>query len=246
MGNVSTYGYSDIGNRQENEDNGGIYVYGTNIVAVVADGLGGQGGGQAASSLALHELSRCGTQEKLPDREEIEAYFQKANEAIIKRQQNQFHMKTTAVYLCIHGKSAIWAHIGDSRLYHFYQKKLCHFTQDHSVSQLAVLLGEISSSEIPGHAKRSHLLKALGCEEMKPEVHEAVLLEPGQHAFLLCTDGFWECMEEEELQDALFHTETAEEWITFLRQKITLNSGENHDNNTAMAVFLEVRSEKMV
>lgn len=240
MEKVSTYGYSDIGSRQKNEDNGGIYIYGKNLVAIVADGLGGQGKGDAASLAALTELSRCGSLGELPDKTMLESYFQRANEVIIKKQQNQFQMKTTAVYLCIHDNCAIWAHIGDSRFYHFYRGELCHFTLDHSMSQLAVTLGEISRSEIPGHSERSCLLRALGCEEIKPEIHETITLQPGKHAFLLCTDGFWEYLHENELSEGLAQTKTAQEWIAFLCSRIEERHGEEYDNNTAMAIFLEV------
>lgn len=240
MSRVSTYGYSDMGGRPINEDSGGIYVYADKIIAVVADGLGGQGDGNIASALALEELADCGIQAELPEPETIHASFLKANEAIMERQQNKFHMKTTAVYLCIYKDHAIWAHIGDSRLYHFYQNEICHVTLDHSVSQLAVFLGEISRSEIPHHSGRSRLIKALGCDEAEPEIHETVLLEPGKHVFLLCTDGFWEYMEEEELAHSIAEVQTAEEWIAFLRGQIAKRCGDDHDNNTAMAVFLEV------
>lgn len=240
MSRVSTYGYSDVGGRPINEDSGGIYVYKDKIIAVVADGLGGQGDGNIASALALEELAGCGVQTGLPEPETIQSSFVKANEAIINRQQNRFHMKTTAVYLCIYQNRAIWAHIGDSRLYHFYRDEICHFTLDHSVSQLAVLLGEISREEIPVHAGRSRLIKALGCDEAEPEIHEAVLLEPGKHVFLLCTDGFWEYMKEEELTVSASKAETAEEWVAFLRECLEKRCGAGHDNHTAAAVFLEV------
>lgn len=241
MSNVSTFGYSDIGGRPVNEDNGGIFVYPDKIIAVVADGLGGEGDGDIASLTALEELSRCGMEEGMPDRETLLAGFRQANEEILKKQQRGVSMKTTAVYLCICGNRAVWVHIGDSRMYHFYQNKLCHYTLDHSVSQLAVLMEEIERKDIPGHSGRNRLLKALGCEEeTEPKLHEPIELEPGRHAFLLCTDGFWEYLDEEELSLALLHTSTAEEWVNCLREYHAKRCGVENDNNTAMAVILEI------
>jgi len=241
MSNVSTFGYSDIGGRPVNEDKGGIYVYTDKIIAVAADGLGGEGGGDIASLTALEELSRCGVEGDLPDRETILTGFHKTNEMILKKQQDTSAMKTTAVYLCIYGNHAVWAHIGDSRLYHFYQNEICHYTLDHSVPQMAVLMEEIERKDIPKHPGRSRLLKALGCEEdAEPEIHEPVLLEPGRHAFLLCTDGFWEYLAEEELSEALVCTATAKEWVSCLRGHLSKRCGREHDNNTAMAVVLEI------
>lgn len=237
---VSTYGYSDAGGRTKNEDNGGIYVYPDRIIAVAADGLGGQGEGSTASLLAVEALSRCGAEEELPDREILQTYFRKANEAIRKKQQNQFHMKTTAVYLCVWKNHAVWAHIGDSRLYHLYQNKICHFTLDHSIPQISVLLGEIERKDIPKHPQRNRLTKALGCEEAEPEIQEPVLLQQGRHAFLLCTDGFWEYLDEEELEETADKAETAEEWIAGLRRRIAERCGSGQDNNTAIAVILQI------
>lgn len=240
MGRVTTYGYSDRGGRQENEDSGGVYVYSDKIIAVVADGLGGQGDGSLASAVALQELSKCGIQGALPGPEEVGEAFARANRAIMEKQQNTYHMKTTAVYLCIQDRHAIWAHVGDSRLYHLYQDRICHFTCDHSVPQLAVLMGEIERRDIPRHPQRSHLMKALGCEDVKPEIHEPVLLGPGKHVFLLCTDGFWEHVDEETLAQTAQTAETAEQWISLLRRDIQKHYCAGQDNNTAMAVFTEI------
>ena len=242
MSNVSTFGYSDIGGRPTNEDNGGIYVYTDKIIAVAADGLGGEGGGDIASLIALEELSRCGTEGELPDKETICACFKNANERILKRQQDAAAMKTTAVYLCIYKHRSVWAHIGDSRLYHFYQGKLSHFTLDHSVSQMAVLMDEIERKDIPKHPGRNRLLKALGCveEDMEPQISEPILLQPGSHAFLLCTDGFWEYLEENEIEESLLYAQTAEEWVNRLRGYITKRCSRDHDNNTAMAIIADL------
>lgn len=240
MKKVSRYGYSDIGGRTVNEDAYGSYVYGKNIVIVIADGLGGQGDGQAASALAVESLSKCGCEGNFPNEEELALAFREANRAVIKKQSNKFHMKTTAVYLCIHGERAIWGHIGDSRLYHFFNGKLCDYTLDHSLSQVAVALGEIERKDIPCHAQRSRLLRALGCEGEEAKVHEPVTLESGKHAFLLCTDGFWEHLSDEEISEVLKESESAKMWILNLQERMKGRCNSNRDNHTAEAVILEV------
>lgn len=240
MKNVSKYGYSNIGGRKVNEDAFGSYVYGKNIVTVIADGLGGQGDGQRASLLAVESLSKCGAEGDLPNAEELSLAFAKANQEIIKHQSNRFHMKTTAVYLCIHENRVIWGHIGDSRLYHFFNGKLCDYTLDHSLSQVAVALGEIQRKDIPNHAQRSRLLRALGCEGEEAKVCGPVFLEAGKHAFLLCTDGFWEYFSDEEIAEILKEAGSADMWILKLREKMKGRCKSNCDNHTAAAVLLEV------
>ncbi len=240
MKRVSKYGYSDIGGRKENEDTFGIYVYGKNLVLAVADGLGGQGDGKEASRTAIASLSACGADGEFPNEEELAEAFAKANEDLMRKQSNKFHMKTTAVYLCIHKVCAIWGHIGDSRLYHFHNGKLSDYTLDHSLSQVAVALGEIGRNDIPNHSQRSRLLRALGCEGEEANIHAPVTLEQGKHAFLLCTDGFWEYLSDDEIAAVLQESESAKMWISKLKQQIEKRCESNNDNNTAAAVMLEV------
>lgn len=233
------YGYSCQGGRPENEDSYGLAEYGDNYCAVVADGLGGHGGGKQASQTAVRFLSACGESGSLPSEEEIYRAFAAANEEILEKRIDENHMKTTAVYLCVHGDQAVWAHIGDSRLYHFVDEGLCDYTLDHSVSQMAVALGEIRREDIPGHCDRSRLLRVLGDEELKPEIHETVCLTPGRHAFLLCSDGFWESVGEDEMLLDLCKSLSPAEWLKSLYLRIAERQGEEHDNHTAVAVFAE-------
>lgn len=237
---ASTYDYTDVGGKKENEDTSYISVHGKNIVAVIADGLGGQGDGKAASELAVGSLSKYGDQGGLPDEEELKEAFREANRAVMEKQSNKFHMKTTAVYLCIYKQTAIWAHIGDSRLYHFWNGELVDYTLDHSISQMAVALGEITREEIPQYPQRSRLLRALGSEGEEADVHQPIQLEEGRHAFLLCTDGFWEYLEESEIPQVLVQSRTAKMWVEELRSRVESRCGTDNDNNTAIAIILEV------
>ena len=240
MKSLSRFYTTDQGGRPENEDACGATSNGQNLVFVVADGLGGQGDGRVASALAAQLLLLCGADGNFPNEAAIQAAFQTANEAILARQQNQTHMKTTAGYLCIAQHRAIWAHIGDSRLYHFYNGKIAEYTLDHSVSQMAVLLGEITHAQIPGHADRSRLLKALGCESAVPTVHAAIELRPGKHSFLLCSDGFWEYVPEPYMESSLNKARDAQAWNQDMTAYLNAHCPTDHDNYTAVTVCLEV------
>ena len=147
-------------------------------------------------------------------------------------------MKTTMVCLLIKGKCAMWAHVGDSRLYHFENDRLEFQTFDHSVSQMAVLRGEISGDEIRGHADRNKLLKALGREEtISIDVSKKVDISSGEHAFLLCSDGFWEYVTEADMIKTLKASGTAEEWISKMVGILKKNAKLGNDNNSAAAVI---------
>lgn len=236
----SVFAYTSAGGRPQNEDSYALAGSGGTQVLVVADGLGGQGDGKAASALAAQQLAQCGADGCLPGRARLAEQFRLADQAIRARQINQWHMKTTAVYLCLCDDNAVWAHVGDTRLYHFYQGRICEYTLDHSVSQLAVALGEITHSQIPGHADRSRLLRALGTGEARPDLCGPVRLAPGEHAFLLCTDGFWEAVPEPLMEQTLAQTFSAEEWINRMRAGPEQAGRQGGDNHTAAAVWVRV------
>lgn len=236
---IKIAGYSAIGNRAENEDNYAYEQTGPEqLYAVVCDGLGSHGGGRDASRIAVEQL-RLMRPVRLPTQEEVRLWLDRSNQEILRRRNGPRHMKTTAVALFADRERAVWAHIGDSRLYHFRNGILTDATEDHSVCYVAVRLGEITRREIPNHPDRNKLLKALGEETISPEIHDAVM-EPGEHAFLLCSDGLWERLHEDEILLDLHKSATPEQWLFSLRARAELRKYSDVDNNTAVAVFITV------
>lgn len=62
----------------------------------------------------------------------------------------------------------------------------------------------------------------------------------GSHAFLICTDGLCGRLFEEEIMLDLNSSETAEQWIRKLRIRAEKREYKSADNNTAVAVFIEI------
>ena len=100
------------------------------------------------------------------------------------------------VVLDIEGKTAQWAHVGDSRLYFFRKNRFEAHTKDHSVPQMLVNIGQIKESEIRHHPDRSSLLHTIGYPwDGNPcEASEQIRIRSGD-AFLLCSDGRDSCTE---------------------------------------------------
>lgn len=233
--------YSHIGGRQVNEDACLCQTMAEQCCyAIVADGLGGHGDGSLASQIALRSLAQCAQCQTLPMEGQIMQWFQSANGEILRQNQSARGMKTTAVFLAVFHGCAVWAHVGDSRLYHFYNGQLADYTRDHSVPQVQVLAGSLTREQIPSSPDRNKLLKALGSEDWEPEIAPATLLSPGQHAFLLCTDGFWEQVTEDEIWLDLNKSDSPAAWLTYLRCRGEGRRGSDADNNTAVALFVDV------
>lgn len=238
---VACYQYTHPGTRRYNEDASALLCLGPEqYCAVLCDGLGGHGGGKDAADLAVDSLTQWQPGEALPSREALMQWMTQANGAILARRPDANQMKTTAVALYIQADTARWGHIGDSRLYHFHNGDLADFTEDHSIAQLAIKLGELPSRrDIPDFAGRSKLFRVLGDEEIKPELSDAVPLAPGEHAFLLCSDGLWERLREDEILLDLHKASTPEEWVFLLRARAQMRKSTDVDNNTAIAIWIK-------
>ena len=231
--------YSDIGGRAENEDSLQVLkkTFSGKYLFAVADGLGGHGGGKIASSAVSDTLKREWDGTVAP-----EAWMKligNANERVLEQQTEKCKMKSTLAGLMIDNDHYVSAHVGDSRVYHFYNGKLVFQTRDHSASQLAVMMGEIKPEEIRFHEARSHVLKAIGqANPLKPEISGEKLLR-GKHAFLLCTDGFWEYVTEQEMVKVLSESADPSGWLQAMRKIAADRMEPGNDNNTAVVIFLK-------
>ena len=234
---IRAYSYSNRGGRDHNEDS--LRASAEQGVFVLADGLGGHGRGEVASALAVDTLFTAMTQTGELDGERLLALFQSANEEILRQQAqpDQAEMRTTAVALKLTGDTAVWAHIGDSRLYRFSDGELAEVTQDHSVTYRKFLGGEISYMDVYHDDDRSRLLRVLGKEPCRPEAGSAPV-SPGD-AFLLCSDGFWEYVYNEEMQADLCKARTPEEWTEFMLLRHIRRVPSGNDNFSFIAVFVE-------
>ena len=133
-----------------------------------------------------------------------------------------------------------WGHIGDSRLYHFRGNRLAERTLDHSVPQMLVSSGEIKEKEIRHHPDRNRVLRVMGTEWAQPkyEIGNAVRSK-GSHSFLLCSDGFWELIEEKEMKNMLRKASSPEDWLNHMEQAVLENGKEEDmDNYSAIAVWI--------
>lgn len=236
---IQTAVYTDKGGRDGNEDSVLILEKEGKICAVVADGLGGYGGGEKASALVTEEFSDNWNGMLSP--EILTKLITRAHQKIQKQQTQNCPMKSTVVAFGVEPGHVVWAHVGDSRLYHFYNGRLVFQTKDHSSSQIAVQLGDITAEEIRFHEDRNKVFRALGQSGFVTVDARDLELADGEHAWLLCTDGFWEYVLENEMEQALREAVTPEEWLEkmqkFLQKRLQERGQTEHDNNTAAAVW---------
>lgn len=227
--------YSDIGKRGNNEDACNLVQNGDTLIAIVADGLGGHANGEIASKIAVSMVPQL-LSGKAFDEDELGYAILETSDAICETKSDSF---TTVASLWVEGNSAIAAHVGDSRIYQFRDGKVVFQSEDHSIVQVAISLGELPKDACRNHSDRNKVYRVLGDENEKPKM-DACELEvlPGDR-FLLCSDGFWEPVTEEEMQATLRLSPTPEAWLEAMAALVRKADDPKQDNNTAIAIFAD-------
>ena len=235
---------SERGEKEVNEDAVRAFVnlpYST-YGFVLADGLGGHGNGDIASNFVVD----C-TGAAIENADDgfggvfIDQCFETAQEMLLeeKSRTGMTSIKTTMVLLLITDNIAQWGHIGDSRLYHFRDGRQLSRTIDHSVPQMLAISGQIKEKDIRHHPDRSVLLRAMGAEWSTPqyEIAQRHLQTIKGDTFLLCSDGFWEWIDEKTMIKTLKKEMSAYDTLKEMTEIVKANGkGHNMDNFSAILV----------
>ncbi|EEM46548.1 Stp1/IreP family PP2C-type Ser/Thr phosphatase [Bacillus cereus group sp. MYBK249-1] len=183
--------------RQHNEDSAGVFHnLDGNVLAVVADGMGGHRAGDVASSMAIQLFHDYWKQtHNMNEPKKVEQWLHTSvgiiNERIYEYAQQNAEcngMGTTLIIAVCTPNFVTIGHIGDSRCYMVSEGEMTLVTEDHSLVNELVKHGEISKEDAEYHPKKNVLLRALGTEEkVGLDVKTLVIEEDDQ--LLLCSDG---------------------------------------------------------
>lgn len=233
-----------VGAREGNEDDlrhgsaaGGHY-------AVLADGAGGHARGEDASRMAveciaagLSDRNAAFTPEHLTQLvRQAHALLRQHRDA---RPEASMHSTVVALWIDAALQRVLWAHVGDSRLYRCRHGRAELLTQDDSVVQRMVQAGLLTALQSRRHAQKNHLVAALGIEgEVEPHtVARAVHLLEGD-AYLLCSDGWWEHFETDDMAETLSQSRSAQEWLDIMGAQVRDQAQPQQDNYSAIAVWM--------
>jgi protein phosphatase len=193
--------------REGNEDSIGSWECDDGIVFAVADGLGGRGGGEVASRLAL-EILESGFKEapeKWPLAKRLRRAIQDANLRIYNMGitvPELRGMATTLTATAVVGSELVAAHVGDCRLLRLRDEKLVQLTKDHSWVAEQVQYGLLSPSQARVHPKRNLVTRSLGKELIVSIDVVSTEVQDGD-VLLQCSDGIHAPLEEDALAAVL-------------------------------------------
>lgn len=225
-----------IGDRKEQQDRVALFPHPTRpgiMMAVLADGMGGHSGGSMAADQVLLKAKQSFDAFKPATetgRDLLGSIVTEAHVVIrLTRYTTEKDPHSTAVALLVQPDRVDWVHCGDSRIYHFRGDTVVSRSIDHSVVGELQRRGRLDSAAAMTHPQRNVLLSCVGSErEPSMSFGDAAPLMAGD-SFLLCSDGLWSCVPDEELARTIASM-PARDAASVLIKEARERAGGNGDN----------------
>ncbi len=222
--------------RQHNEDSGAIIRNKSGQrLAIVADGMGGHRAGDVASSLTVEKLTELWNMvEEIKTAEEAESWL-KTNILAVNQYVFEYAsshpecegMGTTIIGVISTENFSTIAHVGDSRCYLYNEDGFKQITEDHSLVNELVRMGQISKEDAEHHPRKNVVLRALGTDAHLEIDVMTIMFEEGDIIFI-CSDGLSNKVTDQQIKDILEKENTLEEKAFTLIKTANINGGEDN------------------
>lgn len=235
---------SDMGRvRQNNEDSylcdhqRGLYI--------VADGMGGHAAGEVASEMVIKTLGDRLSAEEITRmlstgtdgiKESLATLVREANSTVLSAATGNWDwhgMGSTVVLVVRDGDILHIMNVGDSRGYIIRDGKAFPVTVDHSVAAALMNQGQVTYEELRTHPLRNQLTSVLGLDAPLEPAYKVAELQDGDRA-LLCSDGLWDMLPDEDIVRIVTENERLPDAVTALIQAANDHGGE--DNVTVVLI----------
>lgn len=212
------------------------------LLLVVADGMGGHRHGEIAAQLAVNTMTEAFQRLALPTLASpakfLTDHIQQVHDMIehLTLERKMLDSPRTTIVAAVVQRGMLYcAHVGDSRLYHFRDGHLLYCTEDHSVVQSLYSKGIISKDDMSTHPYRHKVYSCLGGDiPPKIDLSDRQELAEGD-TILLCTDGVWGAVADEQIKHILNHPAINESVTTLLNQA-EMVSHQKGDNMSAIGL----------
>ena len=239
---MEVYFQSDIGKRRKsNQDYTATFTNQKNqLLALLADGMGGHQAGDIASRQAVEEIGIAWEATTIDDSEKAVQWFlqhiQQANQRIFEKGQSQptlSGMGTTLEVVTILDNHLALAHVGDSRIYLFREQRLIALTEDHSLVNALLKSGEITQEMAQNHPRKNIITRSLGMPGSL-EVDVAIHRIEDHDQLLLCSDGLTNMVSEPKIAQILLEAASLQDASQRLIEEANAKGG--LDNITVLLI----------
>lgn len=235
--------------RSINEDAGGIfYNKSGQLLAIVADGMGGHLAGEVASGLAVSIIQEHWERmDEIHTPVEAEDWLQDMMSTMnatiyhhASEKEEYDGMGTTVVASICTSDFVSIAHIGDSRCYLLNETKFEQLTSDHSLVNELIRTGQITELDAEQHPRKNVLLKAVGTEEtVQPDVE--TINWDSNNRVLLCSDGLTNKVSDDEIEHRLRETEDIH---SLVNEFIHMANERGGEDNITLAIIQKVEQDQ--
>jgi protein phosphatase len=235
------FSQTDKGPREQNQDFFLIESVSDSLYLIVADGVGGNKGGQTASKTACETFISAIKHGATP--KEAIANTHELILDLAAKNPDLTGMATTFSCVAICKNRAYGVHSGDSRIYLLRKNGLQQITQDHSEVARLLLSGKLSKSEASTYPRRNVLYSAIGTtskfvfQEFDFQVTEGDRL-------LVMTDGIYTVINKKELRNLSLAYPDFNEYCEKIITKVI--EGQTKDNYTLVGAEISSTEERIV
>ena len=172
---------------------------------VVADGVGGHKSGAVASQLIVQQLGQIAMPENLEIFiESVQSKLQYVNRYLLENvsDSEEYAVGSTVAALLLYGGQAVCVWAGDSRIYLNRDGKTTQLTKDHSMSNEQDVTNGSKMDQNSEPVNPNIITRAIGADDLL-ELDIEILDLQKDDLFLLCSDGLYKEVSEEEISEFL-------------------------------------------
>lgn len=240
----SVYTISEIGNRENQEDSIGVLKNNKGeVIACVADGMGGFEFGAEASNLAVQSIIEAYHRFNGIDPEnfllEQVKNINKKVYTFARRISRKSNVGSTFVSAMVRDKELYWVSVGDSRIYLFRNGQLTQLNREHvyeNILKEKLLRREISQYEFDMDRRKAMLTSFIGDEEVR-EIDRNIkgLNLTKKDKVILCSDGLFKTLSDEEIRSILMK-HNGESQLKTIARSIKKKNKKKQDNMSVVVI----------
>ena len=231
---------SEVGTKVENNDYFGYVLLDNYAIWAVADGFDEEEGAKVAAKIAVESAIEYFMLRPRFNYDVIKEMMDYANLKVKEKQeetQKYSLMHTSLLIIISNYNSILYGNIGNTRFYHIRGGYIISQSRDDTIAQLLVDEEALNISDMRFHRQRNDLLQAIGdFGEIKPNIIKKPVELMEKDVFCLTTVGFWENIDEHDMENDLSRFEDKKQWLNSLEKRILASLRDNIENYTIAQV----------
>lgn len=234
---------SEAGTKAENNDYFGYVLLDNYAIWAVADGFDEEEGAKVAARIAVESAIEYFMLRPRFNYDVIKEMIDYANLKVKEKQeetQKYSLMHTSLLIIISNYNSILYGNIGNTRFYHIRGGYIISQSRDDTIAQLLVDEEALNISDMRFHRQRNDLLQAIGdFGKIKPNIIKKPVELMEKDVFCLTTVGFWENIDEHDMENDLSRFEDKKQWLNSLEKRILASLRDNIENYTIAQVEVQ-------